>query len=723
MLQILSEIKQRTADENVLLGDREARELRSQLPWLNGQSPTKQLIDHWKLGWRNELRLGNNEAAIEHLNVVREFLPQVRREHPQQFPPRSAEDILMHLSLAYLRVAETENCIHHRNGESCIFPIQGGGVHQKPLGSRQAIEHLTILLKRNPEHVTARWLLNIAYMTLGEYPDGVPSEFLIPPETFETEETFPRFANVAADLRLDTLSLAGGCIIDDFDNDGDLDIVTSSYDTAGQLRYFRNEGVGSFAEQTEAAHLLGLFGGLNIVQADYDNDGDIDIFVLRGAWFKEQGRHPNSLLQNDGQGRFEDVTFDVGLGDALYPTQTAAWADFDNDGDLDLFVGNESHPCQLFENRNDGTFIDVAQQAGVDNQGFTQGVAWGNYNSDSTRPGSTSYGFTKGVVWGDYNSDRFPDLYVSNMGGPNRLYRNNGDKTFTDVAQELEVTEPHVSFPVWFWDFNNDGVLDLYVFSYGWEVWDIAADYLNTDVRLEPDCLYQGDGHGGFENVTVSMNVNRATQPMGANFGDLDNDGFPDFYLGTGNWKFEALMPNLMFHNRGGTGFSDVTVAGGFGHLQKGHGVAFADIDHDGDQDVFSQLGGAFPYDVSGDAVYKNPGFENHFLVVKLQGTQSNRAGVGARIRVEILEDGGRRSVFKWVNSGGSFGANPLRQHLGLGRATNIELLEVYWPTSDLTQTFHDVAVDQFLEITEGNNTFRTIPWKTVSSNKDRDDR
>ena len=201
---------------------------------------------------------------------------------------------------------------------------------------------------------------------------------------------------------------------------------------------------------------------------------------------------------------------------------------------------------------------------------------------------------------------------------------------------------------------------------------------------------------------------------MGSNFGDLDNDGFPDFYLGTGYPGYEGLMPNLLFHNRGGTGFSDVTTAAGLGHLQKGHGVAFADFDNDGDQDIFVELGGAFAGDAFGNALFENPGFGNHWITVKLLGKRSNRMGVGARIRIEIQEAGTRRSVYKWVNSGGSFGANPLRQEIGLGQATSIELLEVFWPTSGQIQRFRDVALDQFIEITEGQNEYRKLPWKTI---------
>lgn len=482
--------------------------------------------------------------------------------------------------------------------------------------------------------------------------------------------------------------------MEDFDDDGFLDVVVSSWDPRAQLRFFRNKGDGTFADRTLEAGLTGILGGANLVQADADNDGHIDILVLRGAWLGPLGRHPNSLLRNNGDGTFTDVTFEAGLGRVQYPTLTAAWADYDNDGRLDLYVGNESGegveaPCQLFHNNGDGTFTDVARKAGVENRRFA-----------------------KGVSWGDYDGDGFPDLYVSNLRqAENRLYHNNRDGTFTDVAQKLGVTRPLSSFGCWFWDFNNDGHLDLYVATFTGGIEAVAAAYSGAPIPegTERPCLYRGDGRGGFAEVAAACNLTRPAMVMGANFGDLDNDGYLDFYLGTGSPEYESLMPNVMYRNREGLRFADVTFAGGFGHLQKGHGIAFADIDNDGNPEVLESMGGAFRGDGAYFALYKNPGFPNHWIKLKLVGVKSNRSALGARIRLEI-NDGRPRSIFRHVSSGGSFGANALRQEIGVGQAGVIDLLEVTWPTSGLTQTFKKVAIDQFLEITEGRNEFRVLP-------------
>ncbi len=708
MVELLSQVKENQSN-SIFFGDQNLRMAEQMLSEMSESAPLMERIYAHQMVGEEQLKQGRNQAAL----VSQELALKLVEENGDQLVDDAQQlvDIesrmLFLIALTHLRIGEVENCLNCRTGESCILPIRKGGVHRQPGGSRHAIEYLERVLGKNAEHAGARWLLNIAYMTLGEYPDAVPESWRISFDAFDSSEPFPQFPNISRQLELNAITLSGGVVADDFDNDGWIDLVVSSWDTAGQILYFRNNGDGTFSDRTREAGLLGLFGGLNLIQADYDNDHDVDILVLRGGWQAASEKPINSLLQNDGQGRFRDVTFAAGLGERHYPTQTASWADFDQDGDLDLYIGNEDHPCQLFRNNGDGTFTNVARHAGVENGGYT-----------------------KGVIWGDFDNDRDPDLYVSNFGTPsrmrgttgddvdrafgadrgakNRLYRNQGDGTFVDVAKELSVTRPAFSFPTWFWDYNNDGVLDLFVASYHGTVDDLASEYFRASRRTEASCLYRGDGQGGFEEVAASHQLQRTSLTMGANFGDLDNDGFLDFYLGTGSPEYDSLMPNLMFHNREGKRFSDVTTAGGFGHLQKGHGIAFADFDNDGDQDVFAELGGAYKGDAFANAFFENPGFQNHWLAVKLVGKQSNRSGIGARLHVVIEEEGQERSIYRWVNSGGSFGGNPLRQHVGLGKATRILKLEVYWPTSDQTQVFREIPRDQFIEITEGQREYRS---------------
>ena len=201
---------------------------------------------------------------------------------------------------------------------------------------------------------------------------------------------------------------------------------------------------------------------------------------------------------------------------------------------------------------------------------------------------------------------------------------------------------------------------------------------------------------------------------MGANFGDLDNDGYLDFYLGTGYPDYEALSPNVMYRNVNGESFADITTASGLGHLQKGHAIAFADLDNDGDQDIFEQMGGILPGDRYNDALFENPGFDNHWIAIRLVGTSSNRSAIGASIHVLVEQGDGNRSIYRHVTSGGSFGSNPLRQNIGLGQASGINRLEIKWPTSGLTQTFEEVPMDCFVQIVEGDDQLSTFELRKL---------
>jgi tetratricopeptide (TPR) repeat protein len=590
--------------------------------------------------------------------------------------PASLADLDQALGVALIHKAEMDNGLYTAPGDRCLLSMQAGPPLAKADDFSAGERRFLSLLDSNPGNLEIKWLLNASHMASGGYPARVPARHLIPTEAFASAEDVGRFVDVASASGVRSFSMAGGVIVDDFDNDGRLDILTSNVDTCAPLQWFRREDNGMFVERTADAGLTGQLGGLNLNQADYNNDGCLDVLLMRGGWDLAQRR---SLLRNNCDGTFTDVTAAAGLLTPVTSSQTAAWADIDNDGWIDLFVGNEDVPAQLFHNRRDGTFVDIAASAGVQRSAFT-----------------------KGVAAGDYDNDGFPDLYVSNFRGANFLYRNNHDRTFTDVAVAAGVPGADRGFPTWFFDYDNDGWDDLFAASYFLSLEETARSYLGLPLNAAPMKLYRNSGSGRFLDVTNAAGLNRALMPMGANFGDIDNDGFLDMYLGTGSPSYVSLAPSLLLRNKGGRSFVDVTVSSGTGEMHKGHGVAFADLDNDGDEEIVFKVGGATPGDAHAFRLFENPGHGNDWLGVKLVGVRSNRAAIGARVKVTVEgADGARRSIHRTVTSGGSFGASPLEQHIGLGKASRLVQVEVSWPASGTRQAFSEVVKNQVIEIRE----------------------
>ncbi len=659
--------------------------------------------------WDNERRLAILNAQpvpndpVQKLqlqgNVAQEFLLSGRaqlaatafelmiknvEDAPEIAPDGYVTTLRQLLGLAYLRLGEQENCIDAHVASACILPFDPSAEHKNTRGARSALETFQALERTGGATSTTRYLMNVAAMALGEHPNAMPSGHILSPEQMlgpHTPGTIEAFPDVAGNIGLDVRGLSGGSITEDFDGDGDLDVVVSSWGLLDQMRYFSNEGDRGFVERTQAAGLEGQRGGLNMKHADYDNDGDFDILVLRGAWLGRAGYYPNSLLQNQGDGVFIDVTSEAGML-SFHPTQVAEWNDFDGDGFLDVFIGNEStresqHSSQLYRNNGDGSFSDVASDAGLD-----------------------MVGYVKGATSADIDQDGDPDLYISMLGEANRLFENREGR-FYEISAGVQ--RPYNSFPTWFFDYNQDGLPDLLALGYGGDMDTLTLALTSSGARTAKPTiprLYRNDGDKTFTDVTESTGLEVFAKAMGSNYGDLDNDGFPDFYIGTGDPDFRSLVPNRMFRNNDGNGFEDVTLAGRFGHLQKGHGVSFADLDSDGDQDVHIVMGGAFSGDVYHNAVFQNPGTgDNKAIVVELEGVSTNRAGVGATIRAVI----GDRSVYGTVTTGGSFGANPHAVHLGLGKATRVDSLEITWPWNRGTQVFTDLEAGQRYTITESS--------------------
>ena len=589
-----------------------------------------------------------------------------------------------------LRQGENDNCIMCRGESSCILPISPSAVHLNPTGSRLAIKHFTEYLDVFSDDLAARWLLNLAHMTLGEYPDKVDPRFRLDlSRFFHSEFDIGKFRDVGHLVGVNRFNQGGGGIMDDFDNDGLLDLAVTSVDTAEPMAIYRNMGNATFEDRSRNAGVTAQLGGLVCYQTDYDNDGRMDIFIARGGWYPQPVRP--TLLHNNGTGGFTDTTREAGLLDPVN-CNAAAWADYDNDGWLDLFVGCERQPHRLFHNKGNGTFENVAARAGLE--------------VDPAR-------FCKGCVWFDHDNDGYPDLFLNNMAETGHLYHNNRDGTFTDVTLPMGILGPNAGFSCWAWDYNNDGWLDLFATSYDRTLADVVKGLLGRPHTRYSNRLYRNNEGKDFENVTRQSGLDMVFATMGSNFADFDNDGWLDMYLATGDPNLSTIVPNRMFKNVGGQRFAEITGSSGTGHLQKGHSVACGDWDRDGDVDLFVQSGGAVNGDKYHNILFQNPGQGNHWLTVKLVGQKTNRAAIGARIKVLTagLEP---LTIHRHVSSGSSFGANPLQQTIGLASSERVALLEIHWPTSGTTQVFRDVSADQAIEVTEFAKSYRPLAWKPL---------
>ena len=513
------------------------------------------------------------------------------------------------LGIAYLKLGEVENWIENRKPQSSIFPIRPEGQFQRTQPSVKAREYFLTYLEEATDDLEEKWLLNLTCMAMGKYPEDVPPDHRISLAPFESKDSIGLFLDVSAACGLNFFASAGGIIMDDFDNDGYFDLVFSDMDPCAGLRYFHNNGDGSFADRSAQAGFSPQLSGLNIVQADFNNDGWLDIYIPRGSWRKPL-RH--SLLRNNGDETFTDVTAQAGLGAVVTASQVAAWADFDNDGFLDLFVGNENAPSQLFHNNGNGTFTEVGHIAGVDR-----------------------IAFTKGATWGDYDNDGYPDLYVSNFSSENFLYHNNRDGTFTEVAHDLHVEKPIWSFPVWFFDYDNDGWLDLYVSGFTVSVTEVITSYLNPPGRMETQKLFKNVKGTRFDDVTKEVGLDRVVMAMGANFGDVNNDGFLDIYLGTGSPSYASLVPNILYLNRGGKYFADITASSGTGSLQKGHGIAIGDIFNTGQPAIIVEQGGMGGGDRYYTALFTEPRDGQQLGQHKARGCKNEPSCAGSSHQVD----------------------------------------------------------------------------------------
>ncbi|MCD6167221.1 VCBS repeat-containing protein, partial [bacterium] len=448
----------------------------------------------------------------------------------------------------------------------------------------------------------------------------------------------------------------------------------------------------TFTDVTEISGVGSRGNNHGIAFGDYDNDGDLDIYVTKGNY------ESNILYQNNGDGTFTDVTYIAGVGDFGYGYHSV-FGDYDNDGDLDLYIANANMPNVLYQNNGDGTFTDVTTFAGVGDAGYS-----------------------RSVVFADLNNDGYLDIYVAKAANQaNILYRNNRDGTFSDVSNVAGVADQSYSASVVCGDYNNDGFLDIYIANF----------------RGEANVLYRNNGDGTFTNVTKIAGVGDSGWGHSAAFGDYDNDGFLDIYVV--NCKEH---PNVLYHNNGDGTFTDVTEAAGVGNIQYGRGVTFADFNNDGNLDIyvsnsgrnvfysnngdgtFSDLSSESGLDNWGEGVsvstgdynndgwldiylgnwkdkpnilFQNNGNSNNWIVVKTIGTVSNRDGIGARVKVVTSES----SQYREVSGGSGYCTqNSLPVEFGLGKSTLVDSIIIRWP-SGIIQDTTNIAANQIITFVE----------------------
>jgi hypothetical protein len=341
--------------------------------------------------------------------------------------------------------------------------------------------------------------------------------------------------------------------------------------------------------------------------------------------------------------------------------------------------GSTNH---LYRNKRDGTFEDVTRPAGV----------W-----VPPRHG------TIGVALGDYDDDGWPDIFFHGRMESNRLFHNNGDGTFTDVASSAGVAGPGTQngFIAIFADLDSDGDLDLFTGSlalYEHVLAGYRPGYHDGPTDDIPR-YYRNDGAGRFTDVSLEAGLGYPLGIMAGGIADVDNDGYQDIYLGTGNPEIRRLEPNIFYHNAGGRRFEDLTRFTGLGATEKGHGITFLDWDGDGDLEIFASLGGFFHGDWARSAFFLNEaGNRNHWLSVRLFQPRLNRDAIGARV---TLTAGALRQVQE-VSAGHGFGStDPPVLHFGLGRSTRVERLDIRWPEGE-RQALKDVEADQALLVERG---------------------
>ena len=538
-----------------------------------------------------------------------------------------------------------------------------------------------------PGDIKYRWMLRALTLHAGRPEATIPEQFRL--KVPQGARSGFRLQDVTQSSGAGRLALGRGASWGDFDNDGREDILVGA--ERAPFCLFRNLGDGSF---TDVAAQMGLRDpvGLGCYASqfiDYDNDGFQDVFFTSNGW---GGGGRLFLFHNESGSQFRDVTESAGLGGPLNAFG-ASWADFDNDGHVDLAVATGiidpegGDRLRLYHNEGNGVFREVGQQAGL-----IQKARWIS------------------VAWGDYDGDGRQDLLATSFDKGPFLFRNLGEGRFEDVSVKTGIRTNTQAYTPEFFDYDNDGNLDLFVSTYpGGDV--EVKDMINAKLSgasvppSQEQLLFHNNGDGTFTRVSRDAGIAGWYGGMSSQVGDFDNDGFDEIVIGTGNPALDWCEPKPLFHNDGHGKFVDVAHSAGLVHFGMLHGAALADYDNSGNLSLFGSFGGFYWGSRETSKLYRNLGSGNSSLEIRLIGTRSNRDAIGTKVSAFA----GENKVHKWVNGGNGFGcANSKIVHLGLGREKRVDRLDVLWP-SGLRQSFKNVLVGQRIEVTEGKDGFRTL--------------
>jgi hypothetical protein len=567
-----------------------------------------------------------------------------------------------------------------------IVPYTIAAIHLRMERYAEGIPYALQACRDTPGDVRYRWMLRTLTLHASQPESKIPEEFRlkVPPG----DRSSFQLRDVTKASGAERLALGRGASWGDFDNDGREDILVGA--ERAPFCLFRNRGDGTFENVTERVGLhdpvgLGCYASQFI---DYDNDGFQDVFLTSNGW---GGGGRLFLFHNGGGRHFTDVTESAGLG-APANAFGASWADYDNDGHVDLAVAagiiepEGGDRIRLYHNEGNGKFREVGEQAGL-----TQRARWIS------------------LCWGDYDNDGRQDLLAASFDAGPFLFRNLGDGRFEDVSVKAGVRMQTQAYTPVFFDYDNDGSLDLFVSTYptgDLKIQDmIDAKLSGPAPRPLRQLLFRNNGDGTFRNISDEAGITGWYGGMSSQVGDLDNDGFDEVTIGTGNPALDWNEPKPLLHNNGKGQFTDVAHSAGLIHFGMLHGTALADYDDSGNLSLFGSFGGFYWGTRESTKLYRNLGSGNSSLEIRLIGTRSNRDAIGARVSALA----GRHKIHKWVNGGNGFGAaNSRIVHLGLGHEQRVDLLEVRWP-SGLYQSFRHVSAGQRIEITEGKDGMRPL--------------